>query len=66
MNWEKIDDFHFRTKVFGGWLVKVYEHVEHASITPHGFWERIQSQEMNVSMCFVPDLNWKWQLKESK
>lgn len=61
MTWEVIDNFHTRAKVFGGWLVKSYEHKEHAQYVD-GFWLREQSQEMSVAMAFVPDPNYEWKL----
>ena len=65
MEWEVIDNYHLRTKVFGGWLVKAYEHVEHATYAEgNSYWAREQSQEMNITMAFVPDLNHEWILNE--
>jgi hypothetical protein len=61
MEWESIDNFHLRTKVFGGWLVKAYEHVEHGTyVSEQGYFAREQSQEMTVSMTFIPDTNHEW------
>lgn len=56
MNWEQIDAYHERAKVFGGWLVKAYTDVEHI----------IQDQGMHrgwdfrVAMTFVPDPRHEW------
>ena len=63
LDFETIDNYHTRAKVFGGWLVKAYEHIEHASNTD-GWWSREQSQEMQVSMTFVPDIKHEWKLKK--
>ena len=62
MEWEVIDSFHMRAKVIGGWLVKAYEHKEHAHMDTNGFWAREQSQNMNISMAFVPDKNHEWKV----
>ena len=38
LEWEPIDSYHTRAKVFGGWLVKAYECQEHASyMTDQGY-----------------------------
>ena len=65
LEWETIDNYHTRAKVFGGWLVKAYECQEHASyMTDQGYWARTQSHEMSVSMAFVPDPQHRWDIKE--
>ena len=46
----------------GGWLVKAYEHKEHAHMNTDGFWARELSQYMNISMAFVPDKNHEWKV----
>jgi len=62
MVFEKIDDYHRRAQVPGGWLVKVYEdvyinmHIDDNRPEPGYAWQ--------VSMCFVPDPNHEWELIE--
>jgi hypothetical protein len=61
MEWEQIDPYHQRAKVFGGWLVKVYEDVVHE--TPngkHGGWD------WRIAMTFVPDHLHVWKLEDDK
>lgn len=58
MKWEQIDDYHMRTRVVGGWLVKAYEDIH----------EKVNDMPMSsgynwrVSMCFVPDANYEWNI----
>jgi len=60
--WEQIDNYHQRCKVPGGWLVKAYEDV-YADLSNYN--GGIQSPySLQVSMCFLPDPNYKW--KESE
>ena len=67
LEWETIDNYHTRAKVFGGWLVKAYECQEHASyMTDQGYWARTQSHEMSVSMAFAPDPQHRWDIKDIK
>lgn len=58
MNWEQIDACHQRAEVFGGWLVKTYEDVNH--FTEHGLQ---QGYDWRVAMAFVPDVNHEWVLE---
>ncbi len=61
LDWESIDNLHERAKVFGGWLVKAYVCIEHANyVIPYDSWQREQSQELQVTMTFVPDANYEW------
>lgn len=62
LEWEEIDGYHERAKTFGGWLVKAYSHTDHAQLD-NGYWSREQSQEMQVAMTFVPDVNYEWEIK---
>ena len=63
--WEPIDNYHERAKVFGGWLVKAYSAIEHATYDPNqGYWAREQSQENQLCMAFVPDSKHEWEIKE--
>lgn len=63
LEWEAIDNYHERAKIFGGWLVKAYSLIEHAAYSESGWtWQREQSQEMQVTMTFVPDAKHEWNL----
>lgn len=56
MNWEQIDAYHERAKVFGGWLVKAFSDVTHY-LPDQG----LQSGwDYRVAMTFVPDVNHEW------
>jgi len=58
MKWEQIDDYHKRTKVPGGWLVKTHEDV---CSSIHGPDTRCEfGYEWRVAMCFVPDPDCQW------
>lgn len=59
MNWEQIDSNHLRTQVFGGWLVKAYEDVNH--FTENGLQ---QGYDWRVAMTFVPDPQHEWALED--
>lgn len=61
MEWEEIDRFHKRAKVFGGWIVKAYEKIYEDS--PRG-WQ--SGYNWRASMCFVPDSNHEWKIGEGK
>jgi len=66
MEWETIDNFHLRAKVFNGWLVKAYENIEHANyMEENGYWARTQSQELRMSITFVPDSSHEWKIEEN-
>jgi hypothetical protein len=57
LNWEDIDNYHRRAKVFGGWLVKTFEDVHRTDkFEPTGY-------DWRVAMAFVPDPNHEWELK---
>ena len=58
MEWEQIDDYHQRARVFGGWLVKAYEPVFHTV----GFNDTHTNLDLRVAMAFVPDTNHEWNL----
>jgi hypothetical protein len=51
--WEKLDKYTLRAKVFGGWLVL---HAYPVTITDHKKRDMSQSE----SMVFVPDPNHQW------
>ncbi len=61
MKWEDIDEYHKRTKIFGGWLVKTFEDV---FCDIHGNGRPEPNYEWRVSMCFVPDPKHKWKIGE--
>lgn len=56
--WEDIDNYHKRCKVFGGWLVKCYEDVyeNRESIGMNCGWQ------WRIAMAFVPDPNHEWRI----
>ena len=60
--WERIDDYHQRCPVHGGWLVKAYEDVY------HNLYElgkgMVPGYDMRISMCFVPDVNHEWKIQK--
>jgi hypothetical protein len=60
MHWEQIDDYHQRSRVLGGWLVKAYEQVFHpeASVNYGSVW----GHDLRVTMCFVPDPTYSWEV----
>lgn len=57
MNWETIDNNSKRAKVFGGWLVLVYE-----PATTYDGTEVVFGHEWRVAMAFVPDKMHQWKL----
>lgn len=59
MEWEQIDAYHQRTKVFGGWLVKSYEDVVHYD-KDVGI---LNGYSFTASMAFVPDPKHEWEVK---
>ena len=59
MDFEQIDDWHQRAKVFGGWLVKAYEGVHHPD---NGISAGGDGWDWRVSMAFVPDPDHKWSI----
>jgi hypothetical protein len=60
MNWEDLDEYHKRTKVPGGWLVKAYEDVY---VSLHEDMRPQSGYAWQVSMTFVPDPNHNWKLE---
>jgi hypothetical protein len=58
--WEQIDDWHQRTKVFGGWIVKTHESVFHANTDGAG--SSGDGWDWRISTCFVPDVKWEWEV----
>ena len=59
MEWEQIDAYHQRAKVFGGWLVKTFENVMHISDQVGKY----DGYDWRVAMTFVPDAKHEWSLK---
>lgn len=58
LNWESMDNYHERVKIFGGWLVKAREEVMHdRSEFGQGM---IGGWDWRLTMCFVPDPNHEW------
>lgn len=60
MKWERIDDYHQRCMVEGGWLVKAYENVAH--FTEDRGME--VGWDYRITMCFMPDPEHDWSIKE--
>ena len=58
MEWEKIDNYHQRAKIFGGWIVKVYEDALHYR-QDYGF---VGVGDFRIAICFVPDPEYKWEV----
>ena len=58
MEWERIDSYHERAKVPGGWIFKAYADVCH--LNPD--YIHTTGYDFRVSVCFVPDPNHEWQL----
>lgn len=50
--WEKLDEGTVRAKVFGGWLVYVYDV------------SRSTGEELVSSLAFVPDMNHQWYVEK--
>lgn len=55
MEFEQIDDYHARAKVFGGWIV------EAISDNPAEIFNGKQPY-VSIACCFVPDPYYKWKL----
>lgn len=63
LEWEDIDPYHKRAKVFGGWLVKAYEDVyTHKHLYSHA--EAQRDYEWRIAMTFVPDEFYRWELND--
>ena len=58
MNWERIDNWHQRAKVHGGWLVKTFENVSHLD-DQRGICD---GYDYRVAMTFVPDPLHVWEV----
>ncbi len=61
LEWERIDDWNERAKVFNGWIVKTLEPVAHDMI-PHG--RGIETGfDFRLATCFVLDPMHEWSVK---
>jgi len=58
LSWEKIDDYIFRTKIPGGWLVKMQQ--VKSTFGPRG---EHQIELTAGSITFVPDSTNTWYIK---
>lgn len=58
MNWESIDEYTERAKVFGGWLVKVSEPVYHTNTDGQG--SSGDGWDWRIALTFVPDNTHQW------
>ena len=56
LQWEQIDNYHQRAKIFGGWLVKAFADVSHQTID-RGM---CQDFDWRIAICFVPDPKHEW------
>ena len=61
MEWEQIDNYHQRAKVYGGWIVKAFEQCAH----PEQY-DRTWEFDLRIAICFVPDWNHEWKIGEDK
>ena len=64
MNWEEIDEEHFRAAVPGGWLVKTYTEVCHDQ-SHHGHGMQ-GGWDWRVAMAFVPDPGYEWVINQKE
>ena len=62
LEWESIDNYHTRAKVFGGWLIKAYEDVSH-NLPDQGL---RNGWDLRIAMCFMPDPEHKWEVETSE
>ena len=58
---EKIDDYHQRAKVPGGWLVKAIEDVAHME---DNYRPSITGFDIRIALAFVPDAKHMWEISE--
>ena len=61
MEWEHIDPYHQRCRVYGGWLVKAFEDVGHPSECSG----LVPGWDLRVAMAFVPDPTHQWVLNNN-
>lgn len=54
MKWERIGDFEYRAKVFGGWLVQCIDVHERTEYEP---------ESRSIAIAFVPDPNHEWNIE---
>jgi hypothetical protein len=60
LEWEQIDDYTRRARVFGGWLVESNAPVYHNMMEQGRGME--DGWDWRIATCFVPDPNNKWRL----
>lgn len=58
--YEDVDNYTQRAKVFGGWLVKTTEDIIVTDQASHRF--GYASGECRIATAFVPDPEWKWKI----
>jgi hypothetical protein len=57
MNWEEIDEYHWRAKVRGGWVLKCVEDVmQNVDGMLKAGWD------WRSSICFIPDPKHEWEI----
>ena len=61
LNWEQLDGYNQRAKVFGGWIVKTYEDCH---ISLHDDMPPQTGYEWRIATCFVPDQKHEWTLED--
>ena len=59
MEWERIDDYYKRAKVFRGWLVEGATDVTHNMPDDRGMTD---GWDWRIALTFVPDFNHEWML----
>ena len=59
MEWEAIDAWNMRTRVFGGWIVKSFDDTDKYLPAPTG------NPNWTVSMTFVPDVYGIWDINRN-
>jgi hypothetical protein len=60
MEWEQIDGWNRRTRVFGGWIVETSSSVYHLD---NGVSVGGEGWDWRISTCFVPDPTYVWKLE---
>jgi len=56
IEWEQIDDWHERAKVFGGWIFKTCD--------VYSDKDSLSGLAQRHSTCFVPDVNHEWNIED--
>ena len=60
--WEPIDNYSFRMKVPGGWVLKVLEDVMR-DMAPYGGGMN-SGWDWRIAICFIPDPNHEWVIEK--